>query len=70
VTGPEAIVVNMYVDTDWRRRGVARALMSAILEWARATRVQRLVLHASAAGRPLYESLGFKPTNEMLFGGS
>jgi hypothetical protein len=27
----------------------------------------RVLLHASDAGRPLYESLGFVPTNEMRY---
>jgi hypothetical protein len=29
----------------------------------------RLVLHASAEGRTLYEQLGFEPTNGMRFAG-
>jgi hypothetical protein len=30
-----------------------------------ARRIRRVVLHASDQGRPLYERLGFVPTNEM-----
>src|SRR5262245_2946689 len=30
--GPEAIVLNVYVESDWRRRGVADALMRALLD--------------------------------------
>ena len=70
VTGTEAIVMNMYVAPEWRRRGLARRIMHEILDWARATRIARLVLHASSDGRPLYESLGFVPTTEMRFTGS
>jgi len=29
------------------------------------TASERVVLHAPDAGRPFYQSLGFKPTNEM-----
>jgi hypothetical protein len=39
--------------------------MQAMMEWARAQGFDRLLLHASDAGRPLYRSLGFLPTNEM-----
>ncbi len=39
--------------------------MDTALEWCRANRVQAVILHSSDEGRPLYESLGFKPTNEM-----
>ena len=68
LVGREGIVLNVYVDRDYRRRGLARRLMETIIEWARETRVVRLVLHASAEGRPLYESLGFEATNEMRYG--
>jgi GNAT superfamily N-acetyltransferase len=67
--GREAIVVNVYTDPAWRRRGVARALMARLIEDVRAMPVQRLVLHASAEGRPLYETLGFAATNEMRYTG-
>lgn len=65
--GRHAIVVNVYTDPGWRRRGVAEMLMRRVLEWAAAERLDRLVLHASDEGRPLYERLGFVPTNEMRF---
>jgi GNAT superfamily N-acetyltransferase len=67
--GPEAIVVNVYTDPTWRRRGVARTLMEHLIAWAREREVGRLVLHASKDGRALYEQLGFEPTNEMRFTG-
>jgi ribosomal protein S18 acetylase RimI-like enzyme len=63
--GPEAIVLNVYVEPAWRRRGVAEALMRALLDELAARGVRRIVLHASADGRRLYERLGFEPTNEM-----
>ena len=63
--GPEAIVLNVYVEPDWRRRGVADALMRALLSALAARGIRRVVLHASDEGRRLYERLGFLPTNEM-----
>jgi ribosomal protein S18 acetylase RimI-like enzyme len=63
--GPEAIVLNVYVEPAWRRRGVAEALMRALLDELAARGIRRIVLHASADGRRLYERLGFAPTNEM-----
>ena len=41
--------------------------MEHIIAWARAERLDRLVLHASDEGRALYERLGFIQTNEMRF---
>jgi ribosomal protein S18 acetylase RimI-like enzyme len=63
--GPEAIVLNVYVDRGWRRRGVAEALMRALLTELSERGIYRIVLHASPDGRRLYERLGFEQTNEM-----
>jgi len=63
--GEEAYVLNVYTEPAHRRRGVARALMDAMLAWCRARGITRFALHASDEGRPLYESLGFIGTNEM-----
>ena len=68
--GRHAIVLNVYTDPDWRRRGLGELLMREVMAWARAERLDRLVLHASDAGRPLYERLGFAATNEMRFAGA
>ena len=41
--------------------------MERLIDWARAERLDRLVLHASDEGRVVYERLGFVQTNEMRF---
>lgn len=63
----QGIVVNVYTEAAWRRQGVAALLMRHVLDGARAYGVGSLVLHAAPAGRPLYESMGFAPTNEMRY---
>lgn len=68
VQGPEAYVVNVFVERAWRRRGVATTLMTHVLGYARERRLRIVTLHASDEGRPLYERLGFAPTNEMRLG--
>lgn len=65
VTASLPLVVNLYTEPAWRHQGIARALMATLMQWARSQGFDRLVLHASDAGRPLYVSLGFVPTNEM-----
>jgi GNAT superfamily N-acetyltransferase len=67
--GRQAIVMNVYTEPEWRRRGLARELMYAILAWAKSVRLEGLVLHGADAGRPVYESLGFTATNEMRYRG-
>jgi GNAT superfamily N-acetyltransferase len=58
-------IINVYTEAAHRRRGLARLLLNAALEWCRANRVDVVILHASRDGRQLYDSMGFKPTNEM-----
>jgi ribosomal protein S18 acetylase RimI-like enzyme len=65
--GPEAIVLNVYVEREWRRRGIAEALMRTLLDALAERGIRRIVLHASQDGRRLYERLGFVQTNEMRF---
>ncbi len=61
-------VRDVYVLPTHRRRGIARALMALVLDEARALRIDRLSLGASAMGRSLYESLGFvTKRDEMLY---
>ena len=58
-------VLNMYTEPRARRHGVARRLMEAMVEWCRREGYGLVSLHASEWGRPLYETMGFRPTNEM-----
>lgn len=60
-----ATILNMYTDPEFRRQGIARRLMQTMIDWCRREGFMNVDLHASNKGRPLYESLGFKPTNEM-----
>ena len=62
---PVPLAVNVYTEPQWRGRGIARALMRELMRWASEQGTDRVVLHASDAGRPLYVSLGFHSTNEM-----
>ena len=57
--------MNVYVRPDQRGQGLARRLLERVLDECAAHGVTQVSLHASEAGRPLYEKLGFKPTNEM-----
>ena len=67
LVGREGLILSVYVAPQYRRRGIARGLMETIIAWAPGAGIVRLVLHASDDGRALYEQLGFKASNEMLF---
>ena len=60
-----AMILNMYTEKDYRRRGIAKRLMLTMLEYLRKEGFPKVSLHASDEGRPLYESLGFEISNEM-----
>jgi GNAT superfamily N-acetyltransferase len=63
--GCDAYILNVYTEPQFRRRGFARQVMKAMLSWCREQGIKRISLHASDFGRPLYQNLGFVPTNEM-----
>jgi GNAT superfamily N-acetyltransferase len=60
-----ATILNVYVDPDFRRKGIARRLMQTMIDWCQEEAFAAVYLHASNEGRPLYEGLGFEPTTEM-----
>jgi ribosomal protein S18 acetylase RimI-like enzyme len=62
---PRGYILNVYTEPDFRRRGIARSLMQLALDWCSARNIRTVVLHSSPAGRALYESLGFRSSNEM-----
>ena len=63
--GERAWILNMYTEPRARRRGIAKRLMEVMIEWCRARGFSAVSLHASEAGRPVYEAMGFVQTNEM-----
>jgi GNAT superfamily N-acetyltransferase len=58
-------ILNIYTEPEFRRRGIAKQVMETIIAWCRAEGFLAVNLHASEFGRPLYESMGFRTTNEM-----
>lgn len=60
-----AVILNVFTEPEFRRRGVARLIMETILDWIQGRGMRSVNLHASDEGRPLYEKLGFAATNEM-----
>jgi GNAT superfamily N-acetyltransferase len=58
-------ILNVYTEQAHRRRGLARELVTTARDWCGAKGIHVVILHSSDEGRPLYEALGFQPTNEM-----
>ena len=57
--GRTGTVLNVYTRPAWRRRGMARALMEAMLGDAREMGLSVVELKATDDGRPLYLKVGF-----------
>ena len=64
-TGRLPYLHSVYTVPEFRGIGLARRIITRMLEECRAQGLKRVSLHASPAGREIYEALGFKPTNEM-----
>ena len=60
-SGRCAYIMNMYVRPDYRRRGIATAILDLLVTEAREKGAGRIALEATEAGRPLYEKYGFVP---------
>ena len=61
----EAQLIAMYVLPEARRRGLGRALIAAVEDWARDQRHARVflnVMDGNDAARALYESCGYRST--------
>jgi ribosomal protein S18 acetylase RimI-like enzyme len=58
--GTYASVLFVNTDSEWRRRGIGRAMTTAALHMARASGATRACLDASRAGARIYRSLGFE----------
>lgn len=63
--GTMAYYHSVWTDAAYRGRSYARAITHAAIATVRERGHTRLVLHASDAGRPIYDGLGFNATNEM-----
>ena len=62
-------IMDVYVQPEWRGRGIARRVTQASLDWLRARDVAIIKLVASdqAMALGLYERMGFQRTNDMRF---
>lgn len=59
-------LLNFWVETSHRRRCIAKELVKQALAESRRRGFRVTTLHASEAGRPVYESLGFRRGGEMM----
>lgn len=66
LAGNEAYLLNMYTLPEYRKQGLAKAIMEHAMRFAREAGCQKVWLHASPAGHALYESYGFQANVSYL----
>lgn len=65
-TGKRAHLMNVYTNSKYRRQGIASKMLSMLIQEAREKGVTEISLDATESGRPLYERLGFKQSDECM----
>ncbi len=65
-SGQKAYIMNIYVEPEYRRQGIARETLDRLVREAEGRGVTAVSLEATDMGRPLYEAYGFVAMeNEM-----
>lgn len=65
-TGKRAHLMNVYTMKEWQRRGIAKKMVSILIEEAWKRGVTEISLDATEEGRPLYYELGFTDSDECM----
>ena len=66
-TGKQGYIENVFTLPTYRRQGVARQLMIALLEWVRTSQVAyEIELHPTQMAHSLYSSLGFDSNHAVM----
>ena len=58
--------MNVYTMEEWQRRGIARKMVTMLIEDAWSRGVTEITLDATEEGRPLYNKLGFTDSRECM----
>ena len=58
--------MNVYTMKEWQRRGIAKKMVSILIEEAWKRGVTEISLDATEEGRPLYYALGFTDSDECM----
>ena len=60
ISGKVGIMLNVLTYAEYRRKGIAAKVISALIEEAKSAGVASIELAATTMARPLYEKLGFQ----------
>ncbi len=65
-TGKRAHLMNVYTMKEWQRRGIAKTMVSMLIDEAWKRGATEISLDATEEGRPLYRKLGFTDSTEGM----
>ena len=65
-TGKRAHLMNVYTNSQYRRKGIAYKMVQMLIKEAREKGVTEISLDATDLGRPLYKKLGFVESEECM----
>jgi len=66
--GKIAFITDMYTLLEYRNKGLGMDLLNNIMEYAKKSGYEKVILHATDSGRILYEKYGFINTyGEMSY---
>ena len=65
-TGKRAHLMNVYTKTNYRRRGISKAMIEILISEAKEKGVTEISLDTTKMGRALYEAVGFKSSAEAM----
>lgn len=64
-SGKIGYIMNLCIDNNYRRQGIARQLMNTILDYTKKINIIVTELHTTEIGRGLYCELGYKNSDAM-----
>lgn len=65
-TGIRAHLMNVYVNSEYRRQGIALQMLDILMKEAKEKGVTEISLDATQLGRPLYKKCGFVESDECM----
>lgn len=65
-TGKCGHLMNIYVRSQYRRRGIGEQIVRWLIEQAKEQGVAKITLDTTALGQPLYESIGFRTHSDCM----
>jgi len=64
--GHRGYVLNLFVEPQYRKMGLAKSLMSEADNEFLKRGISFSILHPTIAAKPIYESIGWKPSGELV----